>query len=250
MTASETFYRSAMSSRQIWKWVDGVAISACGFFQSVLFAVDNRRFVPPFVPFWRASDAVFGRLLRACTSAAVAYLPWSVWHCPWPPRVDDPGRAASTAGETYFAKLLMALMEQVQVVGAGQSRERSGCYRWKGAPGHCRAGKRELERRLNRAVASLIASEIAELRALLLHYGAEPEFWAKDVQRAIAAMEWRLESGRAFTVTEPGFRADGQLTRLRSMLRFVGRMMCTWPAIVEGALALRSMERKSARQLS
>ena len=144
----------------------------------------------------------------------------------------------------------MALMEQVQVVGPFEPGAERLLSIGRGLLDIAGLASVELERRLNRAVASLIASEIAELRALLLHYGAEPEFWAKDVQRAIAAMEWRLESGRAFTVTEPGFRADGQLTRLRSMLRFVGRMMCTWPAIVEGALALRSMERKSARQLS
>lgn len=94
-----------MKTRQIRRGVDGITITRTAFVPGWNVAFDNFDFLPPFLPFSRGEDVVFGSLLKACQSdSLIAFLPTAIRHLP------PPGRTTSRA-EIRLASTQVPLYE-------------------------------------------------------------------------------------------------------------------------------------------
>ena len=195
LVATQADYQQALACRLVWKAPSGVKLVRNDLFQSVAFAADNRHCLPPFMPFLRASDSVFGQLLLDCfPHALIGCLPWSVHHAPDPPRRQGTDEVWRRAGELLFADLLeLCLLSlprpnippepELRLRAIGQHLIDIGTM-----PGP------ERQELLYPLLVQRLAGGIARLQAVLREHGAQPTFWADDVVRTIESLRQRLEA--------------------------------------------------------
>lgn len=104
-------YEMAIVSRECHRIADTYVVTHDPHFMAGCVALDNTAATPPFIPFGRNEDGVFGVMLAACEpDVAYAHIPFGVVHDADPP---DTGlaRQCLAATETRISEALIALLQ-------------------------------------------------------------------------------------------------------------------------------------------
>jgi hypothetical protein len=245
LVANEDAYRAAVEHRTVWKSPARPEIARSAFFQSVAFAIDTRAFVPPFMPFLRGSDTVFGQLLMFCTrDALLAYLPLSVHHAPRPPRTEPRETIWQKAGTMSLAELVVLCLAAVPPDRIPRDPE----TKLEALGRHLLflAGLEapELREVLYPLWARRLSAELAALQRVLDEFGAQPRFWAEDTRRAIETIEERLLSEEPWQLDEPGVPNCASDRSVRMLLERFGQVIMAWPSL---RAASRSLSKRGLR---
>ena len=241
LLASETSYRNAFTTRHVTRAATRPTVGDGAFCMSMAIGLDARGLLPPFLPLLRNGDGVFGVVLRvAWHGATVGFLPWTIAHAP-PPRAvsfDDRFAALGKLGAAdILALLVLASRVEADVDDPAASLGSLGqtLVRWGSLP----LGDFEEIARLH--VLRARARDLALHQELLAAYGAEPSFWARDVQRAIALLrEGAIRPDLAWPADLcPALGEAAGREALRALVRRYGELLCAWPALWQGAVELR-----------
>jgi hypothetical protein len=246
----EPFYRSALEGRTAWKAPTQTRIGRSSFFQSVAFAMDNRGLLPPFLPFYRASDTVFARLLRhGCDHSLVAHLPWSVFHDPQPRRqqsVDDVWRKADALRLAELVELCLDTMPPPIACATAEERLRVTGRHLRDLS---RLPSGGFEALVYPALMRRLTAELAKMEWLLQIHEGQPAFWAEHVRRAMEILEGRLLSNEPLFLDEsPPSNLTPALSRQVLVGRF-GELVEAWPTLRAAGLELRQRGVRASRAL-
>ena len=81
MVADEFVYRMAMTSREVMRCASKTFVSPDPNCMTMTIGLDNRSILPPFMPYWRNEDGIFGTTLAlADNSALFAHLSCGILH--------------------------------------------------------------------------------------------------------------------------------------------------------------------------
>ena len=250
LLASEQGYRQALVNRTVWKAPTSPQLVRNEMFQSVAFAADNRQALPPFMPFLRAGDTVFGQLLVDCfTDALIACLPWSVYHAPDAPRRQAVDEVWRRAGELRFAGLvelcLLSLPRSTVPVAPDARLQAIGQHLIQLA----NLAAPERETFLYPVYLQRLSGSIARLQSLLREHDEQPAFWADDVRRTIRSLERRLDAPEPLVPDEPGPPGRWSQDQVQRLLRGLGEVLTAWPRMRAAAQRLAGDGIRASREL-
>jgi hypothetical protein len=250
LVRSADAYRQALGSGRVIRASAQPALAERSLFQMMCTGLDNRDPLPPLVPVLRGSDTVFARTVGHGDGDAVAVLPWVVEHLREEPRALAPERVAGDFARAPFFQFLLSCLE-------------AGPAPW---PGRNRAERiRQVGRHLQR-LGALPAGDwdafvtrrrrhrasrlIEELRRARDRYRGEPAFWARDVDRALAALQADLLAPATVADDLAAGRdaAAAHALGRRLVARF-GDLLVAWPDLVATARNLRARGVRLARPL-
>ena len=80
LVRSENHYRFSMKRQLIKRTSDRLIVSYKNWSGTPCEAYDNRQVLPPFMPYQRAEDCIFGQLVELSSAGYFGYLPWAIWH--------------------------------------------------------------------------------------------------------------------------------------------------------------------------
>jgi hypothetical protein len=252
LVQSEGHYHAAIRSRQVWKGVERVTLSASAFFQSMAAAYDNRTLLPPFAPVPRGSDGLFGEILSYIRGDGyVAYLPWAVEHDPCPRRANDPALVWS-GGERFHLDNLLSLAMRTFMRSPGARREggRSELASFLMELGGLPAG--EFAARLRDPFLELVATTVDELERLLNVRARRPRCWAVDAVRFLNAIHRLVQSDQPLAPLElRSTRSPLEaLARGQEVVAMYGQLLARWPEIVAGTQDLHAQGHRLAARMA
>jgi hypothetical protein len=244
--ASEESYRLSRRSREIMRGAPQATISQGAFLMYMNCGLDNRLFLPPFLPVLRNADGLFGQVLRAgLPRCFIAHLPEAVLHLPGENRsvTEEP------SVQPRLTDLLLLLVRSLAPAPWTADPERAMHLLGSGlaeAGGLEPMGFQEILRGL---WAEEMSRHAAALEQLLHHHRGELKDWAADAE------DWLEKTHRFVTGAEPLMPADlaalepeaGALILSRRVARGYGELLLAWPALREQAIRLASAGRAIAR---
>ena len=205
----------------------------CSFASSL--AIDNRTLVPPFMPVGGDPTAAFARLLSMCTpDACFGYVP---------PLVPGPAPASSTSDVTAsagrgFPDLIALLSASVSLPpGAVQSAERmQGLGLGLRALGMLPV--RAFLERVHHVLEDDWRRAADRFDWMLTASNTVSSDWTTDVERCLQ----RVADAAGADARHFRLRRAGSLAALAAqrLVRRYGELLYWWPAIVDGAAALRA----------
>jgi hypothetical protein len=208
----------------------------------MFFALDNTVLTPPFLPSGRASDVLFGRMLRYVHPGTyVAHLPWGLVHDPVPHRECDVEELWRHSGVELAYLIGDVLEEAPDTVDGDDAAHRVAAmgsvlidFASQPLRSFIAIAHRHVTRRQRRRLASL--------EGLMTSRTDAPATWrniasryATELDRSLGRIDGPIDM-RGGTNEEAWSRSQA-LT-----LRF-GHLLQQWPHLVEGAraLAMRGM---------
>jgi len=245
-------HRGAMANRQMARGVRRTTISDTEFCMGANIGLDNRALLPPFQTAARNEDGIFSALVKHCIPGSfIGFLPRTVLHAPVRRRVFPVDRFHETVGVLEAADTILHLI-----------------WSWPEPPGRSTVARRmaslgaflgelgalpppDFEARLRDVCLTICSSEAAFIeRALREHGSKQPRTWAADLRRYLDALRERLEADQAVTLRELEDRPPEAARReLQRFLADYGRLLSSWPELVEGAKQLRQRGTRLARRL-
>lgn len=241
--ASETVYREAVRRRQWMRAATRPTITNGGYCMALNLGLDNRRLLPPFLPFQRNQDGVFGGVLALCCGGCTGYLPWMVLH-------RSPEEQAAPPAEIFWPRSVQYKTGHVMQTLLGSFPQGLG----KPPPdSRLEALGKWLEEIASAEPADFteyvrlhtwnaLTRLASELEAKLQKYAGQPAFWAEDARRALAAVVKLLAgpaTGLPADLCEKWGPEQG-LLRFRSLARNYGSLLRAWPGLVTAAKELRA----------
>jgi hypothetical protein len=249
LVESEAAYQSARGSREMVRAVDRLTISDSPWCMATAIGLDNRSFLPPFVPVYRNQDGLFGQTLRTCfDDVYFGHLPSTILHAPMEDRSFETDAVWRSATKFRFCDVVTACIRSAEFpLGAIDERER------------LRALGKYLVRLGNLALSDFeevvrlhtwrIKSEfIMALENLLKVYRDKPDYWAKDVRRYIGILREALLREDYIVPQDVSVgRKSGEVRRQTQRLIYrVGELIYWWPQIVDAAKRFRTKNRRLA----
>lgn len=190
-------YEMAFASRECHRIADTYVVTHDPHFMAGCVALDNTAATPPFMPFGRNEDGVFGVMLTVCEpDVAYAHVPVGVIHDADPPS-SDAIRLCPAATETRSSEALIALLQAhargAMLVGSGGRLSRLGTW-FEGLAAMEHDGFRSL---LTRALLERRQRELTLIDSAVTGRTEYPEYWVRDM---IGYREILLDSmvGEAF----------------------------------------------------
>jgi hypothetical protein len=240
---SEADYRDALRRRQWMRAVTRPTVTDGGYCMALNLGLDNRRLLPPFLPFQRNQDGVFGAVLALCCGGHTGFLPWMVLHHSLEERSasnpEVPWHWAMQPQTGHLMQVLLGSFPQGSGTATPESRlARLGSWleeiaSWDSA---------DFAEYIRLHVWNAQTRTASQLEAQLRKYGSRPTYWAEDTHRALTALTESL------TAPEAGLPADvcatwgpdqAQQRFQRLVLRY-GGLLRAWPDLVAAAKALRA----------
>lgn len=214
----------------------GLMTYACGY--------DGRALLPPFLPFGRNADALFGyAVLRLVPGALLGHVPVAVLHAPAERRAYPLQAAGGRAGIAEFVMSCAASLEP--------------------SPGRAGHSYGELGRHL-RGIAALDDAAYDDFVRRLLWNRASRRLERLDEERTESPgcdarrrdLEKAIETLRAALIAPdfalpsdvPGTSLVQRRARARGLLASYGELLEAWPALVDAALRLRDRGIRLSRQ--
>jgi hypothetical protein len=242
LLASEQTYQRAFTTRQALRQPRKLTLGTGEHCMGVGLALDARQLLPPFMPSGRNEDGVFGALLDRCFAHSfIAYLPHAFAHLPHDRKssLDIAMEGLRRIDKNDLLRRLMAL----SAVGARHDDP---------ADDLCAMGDHlrslgttplpQLQETMRVAVLRTRAGDLAGLRHCLASQGPGPEFWARDVERMIMALdEATFDPQQAEPADLVQAVGDQAGEAFRRDLRRFGDLLCAWPALFDAARELNAM---------
>jgi len=235
LLADEAVYRRVVATRRVLRAVRRATVCDDGVCVALNLGLDHRTLLPPFLPVQRNQDGVFVSLLRACPGAFLGYLPLAVAHEP-PPR--PPAAPADMAADLTRFRSGHVLQLLVRSLLPGTGGDAAAGLR---AAGRALAETAALPpadfaERVRFAVWQQMSRQAVLWSWQLRQFGGQPAFWAEDVRRLLAVLRDGLADARCADPVDLGPDAAAGLRRLALAL---GRLLLSWPDMVEAARDLR-----------
>jgi len=248
---TEEFYQSASLSRIQSRSALSPAICNSILLMSGFLGFDARTTLPPFHPYFRGEDPVFGILLESCMEGMLfGHLPFMLPHSPEEIRKFSPGEVQRTATGFDFSRFLIA---------AVKSHEK-------------RAEKddnKEKMKKLGRHLQHLSTLEQGTLREIIweqtfkdnghfiafledqVRLGGSKEFWKKDIRNYITLLETAMVSKDYIVPMDLLDKNDQQqgMSLILELLHDFGRLLEWWPEIFEGARILKEEGVRPGREV-
>jgi hypothetical protein len=243
---SENGYRSALQGREVLRQARAAAVCHGSPFMSMFFGLDNRTIMPPFFPFGRNEDGVFGYLLERCVEDSYfGYLPWSLVHDP------PPGRSyfRNAASTVRISNLLMACVSGWSF----SKRHTTTSERLRSLGSHLTEvtsmTSRDFEEYIRLSLWRQAGHLIAQREALLRENGEQPDFWAADLHEENLITENALmEPDYVVPIDLPEcLPRPERLRKAQEMIRCFGDLVSWWPDIVERAKEIGANTRPDRR---
>ena len=241
----EDYYESVVRSRLVWRGVPRFTIGHSRFIQATNLGVsafaDGARIIPPFLPWFRCSDNIFGEMLAQCRpDIRIGYLHQGIRHDPWPPRKDkrdDVWRLATKVRFYDVFSALLAVFSRSAHAGSGETWLRSFAdfLRASSTLGTC-----ELQRLLFDVLAERAARRICELEEVLRKHRDAPAWWRKDVERYLQMKTHWIDEG-VLCFSEESLARNGGPPVIFPLLSQFADVLESWPAMIKGSQDLRSM---------
>jgi hypothetical protein len=251
LVESEAAYRAALTRRQVHRTVTRRTLSdEASNMMSMLYAVDNRGLLPPFLPVARAEDALFGLTVSRCLpDAFVAHQPWALVHQPLESRSFWGGELARSASGIDVAFLIASLIRSCPM--PEWERDPSRNLKTLGA------GLRDLGSGSPAAFQDIARREVLRHQSELMmrlqqrldERRGQPEYWAADVRQLMRRMQECFLQPESTVPLELLYHHDAaraQELAQRLVLMF-GRLLEAWPDMVEAARTLRGRGRRLAQ---
>ena len=242
LNCSEQSYRDAIHRHRVVRSVRRMTVAHGAFCQALNLGLDHRETLPPFLPVQRNQDGVFATLLKTCGNGDyLGFLPWVVAHEPPRPRaLSSDGLVAAAAGvrcdqivqlliRTSAPRVVGTLDGNLEIVG--EALERFGAF-----------AEREFARTVDLVVRAQLRGLAGRLSSLLSEHGGKPVWWASDVRLLLRILEQR-QAAPDISVPEDLRRVFGPVEALPALQRLVGRfgkLLRSWPVMVEAARDLRA----------
>jgi hypothetical protein len=239
---TEAGFRAALVRRQSMRAATRTTVTDGGMCMALNLGLDNRRVLPPFLPYQRNQDGVFGAVLALCGGGFNGFLPWMVPH--------DSGTRAGPAPEVSWARTVRLQTGHLMQVLLGSFPQGPGrttpeallgrVGKWLQETGS--ADPADFAEYVRLHGWNALTRTAGRLEASLRQHGGRPAYWAEDVGRALAALT------EALTGPEAGLPADlcekwgpeQALVRFQGLVRRYGALLRAWPRLVESAKALRA----------
>jgi hypothetical protein len=241
---NEDEYELALRSRMVWRGVDRVTLGHGQFLQATTMGVaapTRGEWRPPFVPFFRCSDNIFGLMLsNADGDQQLCYLPWALRHAPDPPRSQRRDDVWESGVMVRFFDLFWALFD----IHSRENRHLRG-KTWGLAFAACLRRAAELSPTALAAVVVDVLSArsaglVDRIDALMMR-NPGPSYWRRDADRFVAAhLRW-IREGRLEFCDELS-SSQGGLAFGQRLLGNYAEMIEVWPSLLEAAVNLGGIE--------
>jgi hypothetical protein len=244
------FYRAFMESRALVRSPLRRTIGDGSWFMAYAAGFDNRLLLPPFFPVKRNSDGLFAAVLPVVDQAAFfGYEPSVIEHDPPGDRKETVQSIRNATVGTNLADLVMLMVHSFPAAFpfpapvAERTRALGRYLRTIGG-----LEPRGFEDFVFPLIWRAKADAISQLEGLLREYGEEPEEWAADVQGCLSALNESLPSREL--ILPPDLRqdrtAEETLAITQRLIGLYGRLLESWPDIVDAAKCLKAKGRRVA----
>jgi hypothetical protein len=236
LLSSPARYRAACARAPALRRVPRLTISPGPYCMAYVLGIDNRRPLPPFFPVMRNSDGAFAACLRLCDpDALIGQIPHAILHCPPEPRRwrdEDVWSAPASWRVADLVRCALASARPGANAGATALGRALASLGGQALADFEDAVRAERRRREQRRVQSLE-------RALSVH-GARPDYWARDVARALDCA--RAETRRPELPLLQDLPHPPKQRRLfaRDLILRFGALVSMWQPLVEAVDALRA----------
>ncbi len=243
LVESESVYRAACTSREIFRVVNRPTISdgTCSVATSI--GLDNRELLPPYTPLGRGLDILFGINLWKCfEDGYLGHVPYALLHAPVENRRFWRGEIFRSASGYDIDKLMIDCIKSFEF-GPSKADEKErlralGRYLMELGSMPIRDFQEFLRVQAWRTISVFI--DLMEDR--LLNCGGSPEFWANDVRRYIEILrESASRKDYCIPLDLMQQRSAGEARELSQRFVFkFGELLYWWANMVEVAKALKA----------
>jgi len=233
-------FRLAMTSREVWRIAPETTLTHDPACMAYCMGLANDELLPPFMPFGRNEDSVFGAMLALADPMALfAHLPLGIIHDSHRSSLYPIDQRTQSAQQTRLSELLLfELQALAPSIPAGSSRER---LEWIGhrliALGNAPA--RTFADRVTHAVVADRRRALAVM-ASTTEDAAMPDYWRAAVDAYRIALQESAKHPRFFVPIEcqSGDAFADRFVRTQNFLRQFGEFIVWWPRIWETARRL------------
>ncbi len=227
VVASEESFRIARSSREVLRCPRVAAIGDSDFLFGASLGLDCRELLPPFLPMGRGEDILFALTLHLCVPGALIGRPAvALLHDPVEPRAWRDAR-----GVQAFDFLMVLerghLFPPWSRTPEERMRSLGGALEALGD-----LGTADFVDAVMPVVLRARAAQLGSAENLLPRHGRQPEYWAREVERYLDAMQEQVAAAPVAPADAPSIDA------FRTQVRLYGALLQAWPEIWRAAREL------------
>jgi len=242
LVASERVYRAAVASMEMVRAVPGTTLTMRAPVAGGFLGLDNRDFLPPFMPVARGEDTIFGALQSRCHPGSMqALLPSLLLHAPAHARVRERDAILVDAMAPRTPILVLSALSHFHASRASSGRARlramgAALFEFASLP------PREFCAELHGFVSRTWRRILERYDVSLEERGHQPSYWAADVERLCRTVKAHFVHPEYIVPAElrSGCSADDALRLLQRTFVALGELLDAWPALIDAARALRS----------
>ncbi|MFP4510984.1 MAG: hypothetical protein ACLFNQ_12755 [Spirochaetaceae bacterium] len=233
----------ALSSREVLQMAETPTITTQPFFMSAACAFNLERILPPFFPFGRGQDGLFGTMLtRLFEDALIAHVPIAVLHDPQDGRSNRLGPEAYTRMAMGVTRIVVMIVSHYASRTSGGTREERlvDCGEWLSEHASDDISAFRLW------VTEIVCSALRQYRSTIERsYGdamGSDSPLGRTVDSLLADVDDRIATGRVGPVSEYeqiGLGDAETFERLAHHLYLFGTLLTLWPAIWAERKSLR-----------
>ncbi len=245
---TEFSYRSACTSRAISRVVDRVTVSDDAYFIGTFTGLDNRKILVPQLAV-RGEDFIFGVVLRFCFNTDFyCHLPWAMLHLPVTKRQFWPNEILRGASGFDIAKVIINLIKSFRSESIENTPEERLTRLGKHFLELSALPMKDFENLVIHQATKANNVFIRTIRDRLKYYNESPVYWANDLKNYLALLEQAMSQKDFFIPFDfrlmYGFEESKK--RMQKFIGDYGRLLTSWPEIVEAAKRLRTEGKRLA----
>lgn len=229
----ELAYVEALEAHQCRRWVPQVALGRSQFCMGINMGLDNRAVLPPFFPFQRGQDGLFGGLLDAIEGHACAFLPGTIRHSPLGDRRASVDEIRLDLTRWRVAEYLSAIFNYSAVASRSVACPRAIRRIGEELVGIGRLPLVPFRTLLVSLRHSALSLQIQHID-LLLAGGARSNCVRRDLICARTALSEAL-SVEYPDLVDLELPPDGRVELMRELVKSYGLLMLSWPDLCECA---------------
>ena len=241
LTASEDSYRAALKNRLVLRGPSQIVLTDRPSCMSYCMGVDNALILPPFMPLCRGEELVFASLVNRCLpSALFGSMPEAILHSPMERRTYEDDALFRHAGKPSSGETIACLISMEPSRGCSREiRLRSLGTRLRELAA---LERRAFEEHIRHTLRPLLLSLVARLDGAVPDGAQGPAPWSSDIPKVMAECVRSLNE-RDYSAPfdlECIWGHDRASEVFRGMLDEFGRLLHSWPTIVQQAAEFQS----------
>lgn len=238
--ADQAGYQARKTDKNLWLGRRQATLSTRFALISQITGIDNRALLPPYFPWFRNEDFLFGNLIQWLHPGAMMMeLPWSVPHLPIPRRrweKDGVGEPAGLGFQQFIAEFVTRRRSSLAETEALRWRELVLVMQTLADASDSQLTQWIEEQRYDMQ-ADLIRSREMSIKT----YADAPEHWTKDMRQSVQINLQSLVKPRKKLLADMPESVDqgGELGLIRHQLAGFAASLAAWPILRIAAVELR-----------